>query len=73
MKKDDFRTISAPDIENSIDDIARAIESEREVLVNLGPDDIYGMNPNSNLAQIAFNLSEINKTLKMIEQAMLGK
>ena len=71
MKKDDFRTISAPDIENSIDDIARAIESEREVLVNMGPDDIYGMNPNSNLAQIAFNLSEINKTLKILAEKLL--
>ena len=33
---------------------------------DLGTDDIYGFNPNSNLGQIAYNLDQINDTLNKL-------
>jgi len=55
-------------IEASLDSIAGAIQDSE---TDLGVDDIYGMNPNTNLAQIAYNLAEINKTLQKIAEKLV--
>ena len=54
-------------IEESLDSIAGAIQDKE---IDLGVDDIYGFNPNSNLAQIAYNLAEINKTLQKLAEVI---
>jgi len=54
-------------IEASLDSIAGAIQDSE---TDLGVDDIYGMNPNTNLAQIAYNLAEINKTLQKLAEVI---